>query len=79
MKVEFEHSDGHRSIIGEANNKNEAWGIINKFLADHNFHAPYFRTALYQDEKRVWIDASSHTEFFHVTDMTNDQMKEWML
>ena len=77
MKVIFDRSNGEELVLGEATNKKESTKLINDFMDAHNYHAPYWRLSLYEDEKYVWIDTGSHSEFFRVVDMTDEQLNEW--
>jgi len=79
MKVEFENSQKKRRVIGEATNKKEAWKIINDFLKDHNYKSYYQRVSPYPDKHYVWMDVGSHSEFFVLTDMTEEEMNEWRI
>lgn len=77
MIVEFEHSNETRSCLGEAQTKEEAWKLINDFLAKCDYKAPYFRVNPIWEEHRIWIDAGSHTEFFYICGLTDEEMKEF--
>ena len=77
MKVIFDRSNGTELVLGEATNKKEATKLINDFMDAHNYHSPYWRLSLYEDEKYVWIDTGSWSEFFRVVDMTDEQLNEW--
>lgn len=61
MKEVFFHdyAGGVRSLgVNE-----DVWGIITKFLKEHNYIAPYVRE--WTDEDGVhYYDVGSHTEFF---------------
>lgn len=65
--VYFENSHGVRRVIGQAENGNEVFDIINKFLEEHNFKSYYVE--LYKADDEWVIDVGSHTEFFYVTDV----------
>ena len=69
MIVEFEHSNETRSCLGEAQTKEEAWKLINDFLAKCDYKAPYFRVNPIWEEHRIWIDAGSHTETIRRADV----------
>lgn len=62
--VKFKNSEGKVRKIGEADNKNEVYSIVNKFMEDRNFKSYYIRTWV-ADGKTI-MDVGSHTEFFHV-------------
>lgn len=79
MNVVFEHSDGRKTVLGTATNKQDAWKIVRKFLDEHNYHSPYQRVSVISDERRVWIDVGSWSEFFVLTEMTDEEMNEWKI
>lgn len=79
MKVVFHDSMDQKRVLGEATNKKDAWKIIKDFLDEHNFKSYYTRVEPHVDEHYVWLDVGSHTEFFLVTEMTDEEMKEWMI
>ena len=62
--VKFKNSEGKVRKIGEADNGNEVYSIVNKFLEDRNFKSYYKR--VWNANGRTVIDFGSHTEFFHV-------------
>ena len=62
-KLYFENSCGQRRLIGEPNNQEESWLIINDFCAERNFAIPYARMWITEDGEKYY-DVSSHTEFF---------------
>lgn len=62
--VRFKNSAGNIRDIGEADNANEVYSIVNKFLEDRSFKSYYKRT--WTVNGRTVIDVGSHTEFFYV-------------
>lgn len=62
--VKFRNSEGEIREIGKADNENEVYSIVNKFLEDRNFKSYYKR--VWNANGRTVIDVGSHTEFFHV-------------
>lgn len=62
--VRFKNSAGNIRDIGEADNENEVYSIVNRFLEDRNFKSYYKRT--WTVNGRTVIDVGSHTEFFYV-------------
>ena len=79
MNVIFEHSDGRKTVLGTATNKQDAWKIVRKFLDEHNYHSPYQRVSVISEERHVWIDVGSHSEFFHYTDLTDEELEEFTI
>ena len=77
MKVIFDHIDGNKTVLGEATNKQDAWKIVKKFMDVHNYHSPYQRISLIENERRVWMDVGSWSESFEYIDMTDEEMNEW--
>ena len=77
MKILFEHSDGTKTEIGTATNRQDAWKIIMDFLRNNGYKSRYQRVAMFPDEKRFWIDFGSHVCFIHIVDVTNDEYKEF--
>lgn len=62
--VRFKNSAGNIRDIGEADNANEVYSIVNKFLEDRSFKSYYKR--IWTVNGRTVIDVGSHTEFFYV-------------
>lgn len=65
MKLYFENSHGHRRIIAEPENENDAYKEIYKFCEDRNFKIYYVRTWLDKDGLKVY-DVGSWSEFFYL-------------
>lgn len=63
MTVYFENTNGVQREIGTTDSEVEAFKIIRKFLDDHNYKAPYWRSWS-GESGQTWIDVGSHTEFF---------------
>lgn len=64
IRVVFERSNGELIELGVVGTTKEAWGLVKKFMDDHNFTSYYQR--LWPDESNEFIniDVGSHTEFF---------------
>ena len=62
--VRFKNSAGNIRDIGEADNANEVYSIVNKFLEDRSFKSYYKR--IWTVNGRTVIDVGCHTEFFYV-------------
>lgn len=65
MTVYFENTNGVQREIGTTDSEVEAFKIIRKFLDDHNYKAPYWRSWS-GESGQTWIDVGSHTEFFMI-------------
>lgn len=63
MKVYFENTNGVRREIGTVDTQEEAFKIIRKFLDEHRYKAPYWRSWS-EESGEIWFDVGSHTEFF---------------
>ena len=64
MKIYFENRYGERRLLGKRNTDEEVWQVINNFLTQHRYKAPYVRSWTENDE--TWYDVGSHSEFFVV-------------
>ena len=65
MKVYFENANGIQREIGSADTNEEVFAVIRKFLDEHNYKAPYWRTWTLENGE-THIDVGSHTELFIV-------------
>lgn len=63
--VFFQNIVGDRRVVGKADDINEVFAIIQKFLDDHNYKSYYSRVTFGASE--LTIDVGSHTEFFFVS------------
>lgn len=63
-KVLFENSLGNKKVIGQANNKKEAFKIIDDFLDNHNYKCYYKRT--WEKDGFTIVDVGSWSEFFYI-------------
>ena len=63
-KVIFENSRHEEREIGTAVDIECAYGVIDKFLDDHNFKSYYKR--VWEENGRIKIDVGSWGEFFYV-------------
>ena len=77
MKVEFENSQKKKRVIGEADTVKEARKIIQDFLNDHNYKSYYWNVSFYPDKHCARVDCGSWSEFFHVIEMTDEDINEW--
>ena len=68
-KLWFKRSNGEEVFLTMVDSKEELFARINEFLAEKNYHAPYMRTWLNDDDTRTIIDVGSHTEFFIYDDV----------
>lgn len=67
--VEFENGYiNNTRVIGETKTREEAVKVINKFLEDHNYKAPYIRIVELGNKKEMW-DCASHVEFFYISEV----------
>ena len=63
MTLYFENKFGSRFAIDYPSSREEAWGIIRRFLDKYNYKIPYVRE--WDDEEGLhWYDVGSHSEFF---------------
>ena len=62
MNVYFQNSEGKMRVIGEAETKDQVYGIIKDFLDDHDYKSYYMR--VWYDEGKTWFDVGSWAEFF---------------
>lgn len=68
--------DGANSrVIGSCDTKDECYTIINKFLDDHEYKAPYWRMWVNADNNLV-VDVGSHTEFFIIVSNKGEEMEK---
>lgn len=58
----FERSNGERILLAENVDRDGAFPVMSKFLADHNYKSYYTRT--WEKGNELWMDVGSHTEFF---------------
>lgn len=65
MKVYFENSQGKKREIGQADNREKAFEIIENFLFEHNFTSYY--TRYWEEDGYLKVDVGSHTEFFYIS------------
>ena len=78
MILKVDNSDGSQSVLGEPKTRIEAMKMLKKYFNDKKIHSPYMRMSVFNDEKRIWIDYGSWSNFAHIVDMTDEQMKEWI-
>lgn len=71
MTVYFENANGVQREIGMADTQEETFKIIRKFLDEHNYKAPYWRSWSGENGE-TWVDVGSHTEFFVIKDGNNE-------
>ncbi len=62
-EVYFRDSAGNRRLLDTVDTHEAAIKVIRKFLEEKNFHAPYWRSWV-DNENFEWFDVGSHTEFF---------------
>lgn len=60
--VNFINSERESREIGQAENLDQVYEIIKKFIDDHNYVSYYTRRWVIDDI--MWFDVGSHTEFF---------------
>jgi hypothetical protein len=65
MKVIFNNRYDENIELAEVKTSSEGWEVINSFLKEHKYKAPYFRSWAVPEERKVIIDCGSHSEFFH--------------
>ena len=58
----FRRSNGDRMLLAENIDRNSAFKVMSKFLADHNYKSYYTRT--WEKDNELWMDVGSHTQFF---------------
>lgn len=78
MKIWFEDNTGTLKQIDEVVNKQEAWKCMHRYLDEIGFHSYYTRIMPLYEANKIWIDFGSHAEFFHVTDLTNEEMRDFL-
>ena len=71
MNVYFRDSHGKKRLLERVGTKEQVWGVIKKFLDDHNFKSYYTRT--WFSDGYTWYDVGSHTEFFLVDENLMEQ------
>lgn len=64
MKIYFENRYGERRLLAERDTQDGVWQVINNFLTQHRYEAPYVRS--WTDEEGTWYDVGSWSEFFIV-------------
>ena len=67
-KIYFEDRFGERRLLAARNTDEEVWQVINNFLTEHRYKAPYVRS--WTDDEGTWYDVGSHSEFFLVRNET---------
>lgn len=60
--VNFINNKRESREIGQAENLDQVYEIIKKFIDDHNYVSYYTRRWVIDDV--MWFDVGSHTEFF---------------
>ena len=68
LNVIYKNCKGQKRIIGTAETNDEAFKVINDFLADHNYK-PYYRRIWEKDDKTTVVDVGSYTEFFYIQEV----------
>lgn len=53
-------------LLAQSEKREDLYKEIKKFIKDHNFKSYYWR--LCRNDKCVWIDVGSHSEFFYIFD-----------
>ena len=71
MNVYFKDSYGKKRLLERVYTNEQVWGVIKKFLDDHNFTSYYTRT--WFADGYTWYDVGSHTEFFLVDENLMEQ------
>lgn len=71
MNVYFRDSHGEKRLLEHVYTNEQVWGVIKKFLDDHNFTWYYART--WFADGYTWYDVGSHTEFFLVDENLMEQ------
>lgn len=71
MTVYFENTNGVQREIGTADTQEEAFKIIRKFLDEHSYKPPYWRSWS-EENGEIWVDVGSHTEFFVIKGSENE-------
>ena len=72
-KVEFDNGHSTR-VIGNANDMETCWKIINDFMDERNYMSYYQRVTLL--DNKLWIDVGSHTRFFYMSRYDGKSMEE---
>jgi hypothetical protein len=62
MNLYFQNSRDERRIIGNPENEDQAFKMIQSFLKEKNYKSYYTRT--WKDDEGTWYDVGSHSEFF---------------
>lgn len=73
-KVFFENSRGERRLIAKVDTLRECRAAIQKFLADHNYKAPYWRV-WESAANEAQFDVGSYSEFFFVTPCSEEELE----
>lgn len=63
-EIYFENQLGERRLLAKKENDEQVWQVINNFLTQHRYNAPYIRT--WEQDGEKWYDVGSWSEFFIV-------------
>lgn len=70
-KIFFENSQGIEREIGKSETEELGFNIISAFLKEHNYKS-YYYNCHYMEDKGLWVDVGSHTEFFYIRKEKNE-------
>ena len=70
IKVLFRNARKEEREIGLANERSEAFKVINDFLNERNYKSYYSRT--WKHDGREYVDVGSWSEFFILEEIEND-------
>lgn len=68
MTLVFVRSNGDEVSLGDVKSIEGASEVIHQFLLEHNYKSYYTRRWYDPDEKCVWFDVGSWSEFFKLYD-----------
>lgn len=77
MVLYFENSNYQREKLCESSKPHRIKRVINEFLNQHNYQAPYWKYSFDCENHNILIDVGSHSEFFIVEDASKEEMRSW--
>lgn len=82
IKLELELGDGHRVKIGDYKTIKAAFRGITNYLNKIKFVSYYQRISIIpadeENDREIWVDFGSHTQFFYINGFNDDEYKEWI-
>ena len=77
MKLTYKDKDDKLRFVSNPNSIYEALSDINKYVKELNpsFRIPFKR--LNFEEKEIWIDVGSWSEFFYITEFKDEDLEKY--